>query len=239
MKLSTAPPVPRVTSSRVIVARAALMLGVFSLCCGLIDQAALFGADTAQDAAVKKDLENFQGVWTVESMDLDGKPLTEEQRKKIKLSIKGENFTFDNGSGAEPGSYKIDPSKNPKELNIVISEGQDKGKIYLVIYKFENGKMIQCMQLDNKKRPTEFTGKAGSGCAGNLAASKALASCQPTSSPQRRRRMSPIRWRPRACRPTFGCWDWRACSTTLPARWSFRCSGYSPSLSARPRPRWE
>jgi len=123
------------------------------------------GADTAKEAAVKKDLENFQGTWTVVSMEMDGKPLDEEKRQKIKLSIKGENFTFHNGQESEPGLYKIDPTKNPKELNIVISEGNDKGKVYLVIYKFADGKMIQCMELANKSRPGEFTGKAGSGCA--------------------------------------------------------------------------
>ena len=32
-----------------------------------------------------------------------------------------------------------------------------------MIYKFEDGKMIQCMQTSNKERPAEFTGEAGSG----------------------------------------------------------------------------
>ena len=124
------------------------------------------GADSADEAAVRKDLENFQGTWTVESMDLDGKPLPEDQRTKIKLVIQGEDFRFYNAKGtSEPGKYKIDPSKDPKQLNIVITEGNDKGKVYLVIYKFEQGKMIQCMRLDNKSRPSTFTGEAGSGCA--------------------------------------------------------------------------
>jgi len=123
----------------------------------------LLGADSAPDA-VKKDLANFQGVWTVESMELNGKPLSEERRKKIKLTIKGENFTFDTGGDSHEGLYKIDPTKDPKELNIVITRGGEKGKVYLVIYKFEDGKMIQCMRQDNKSRPTTFTGAAGSGC---------------------------------------------------------------------------
>jgi uncharacterized protein (TIGR03067 family) len=124
------------------------------------------GADAAKDAAVRNDLENFQGTWTVESMDLDGKPLAEEKQQKIKLEIKGEDFRFYGAEGgSEPGLYKIDPTKDPKELDIVITEGKDKGKVYLVIYKFDSGKMIQCMELDNKARPKTFTGKAGSGCA--------------------------------------------------------------------------
>ncbi len=124
----------------------------------------LAGADATFEAAKKLDLENFQGTWTVVSMELDGKPLPEEQRRKTRLTITGENFKFNNGGG-ELGLYKIDPTKNPKELNIVITEGADKGKVYLVIYKFADGMMIQCMELDNKQRPREFTGKAGSGCA--------------------------------------------------------------------------
>ncbi len=123
------------------------------------------GADAANEKAVKEDLENFQGTWTVVSMEMDGKVLSEEKRQKIKLTIKGEDFTFDNGDGPEPGLYKIDPRKDPKELNIVITQGQDKGKVYLAIYKFEDSKMIQCMELSNKNRPRTFAGKAGSGCA--------------------------------------------------------------------------
>src|SRR5262245_32159338 len=82
-------------------------------------------ADDADKAeAVNKDLQNFQGTWSVLSMDLDGKPLAEERRKKIRLTIKGEDFKFDDGNG-QPGVglYKIDPTKNPKELDIVITEG--------------------------------------------------------------------------------------------------------------------
>ena len=124
----------------------------------------LLGADAAKEEAVNKDLENFQGVWTVVSMELNGKPLPEERRKKTRLTIRGEHFTFDTGHDTHEGLYKIDPTKDPKELNIVITRGDEKGKAYLVIYKFEGGKMIQCMRQDNKSRPREFTGKAGSGC---------------------------------------------------------------------------
>ena len=124
----------------------------------------LLGADSAKETAVKKDLENLQGVWIVESMELNGKPLSEDRRKKIKLTIEGEKFTFDTGADSHEGLYKIDPSKDPRELDIVITRGDEKGKVYLVIYKFEDGKMIQCMRQDNKSRPTVFTGKAGSGC---------------------------------------------------------------------------
>lgn len=122
------------------------------------------GADPAEDA-LQNDLKQLQGTWTVVSMEMDGKFLSEERRKKTKVTVDGEKFTFDTGDDSHEGLYKLDPSKDPKELNIVVTRGDEKGKTYLAIYKFENGRMIQGMRLDNKERPKEFTGKAGTGCA--------------------------------------------------------------------------
>ncbi len=125
----------------------------------------LLAADTAKEEAVKNDLKKLQGTWSVVSMEMDGKLLPDETRRKIKLTITGENFTFDNGEDTHGGRYKVDPTQDPKELDIVITRGDEKGKVYLVSYKFEGDRMIQCMELSNQRRPREFTGKAGSGCA--------------------------------------------------------------------------
>lgn len=119
--------------------------------------------DTAKETAVGKDLAALEGTWKPVSMERDGKMLPDEQIGKIRLSIDGENFTFQSGEDSHGGLYKIDPAKDPKELDIVITRGDEKGKVYLVIYKFEDGKMIQCMEVSNEKRPGEFTGQAGSG----------------------------------------------------------------------------
>ena len=119
----------------------------------------------ARSHAAGNDLEQLQGTWKVVSMETDGKFMSDADRKRIKLVINGENFRFYHGEESHAGLYKIDPGKNPKELSIVITEGDEKGKIYLVIYRFEDGKMIQCMQLDNRARPKTFVGQAGSGCA--------------------------------------------------------------------------
>jgi uncharacterized protein (TIGR03067 family) len=123
---------------------------------------ALAAADPDRQA-ITKGLEDFQGTWTVVSMEENGKMLSQERLKKIKLTIKGERFTFETAVDSHDGLYKIDPTTNPKTLDIHVARGDEKGKVYLVIYKFEDGRMIQCMRLDNKKRPGEFTGKAGSG----------------------------------------------------------------------------
>ena len=123
----------------------------------------MFAADTDPQDAVQRGLQEFQGTWTPESMEMDGKQLSPERLAKTKLTIKGEHFTFETATDSHEGLYKIDPTKDPQELSIEVTRGDEKGKVYLVIYKFADGKMIQCMQLDNKSRPRDFSGKAGSG----------------------------------------------------------------------------
>ena len=66
------------------------------------------------------------------------------------------------GSVAAQGTV-TDGRLDATEFTADITRGDEKGKVYLVIYKFEGGKMIQCMRVDNKSRPGEFTGQAGSG----------------------------------------------------------------------------
>jgi uncharacterized protein (TIGR03067 family) len=120
-------------------------------------------ADPAKEAAVAEGLKDFQGTWTVVSMEQDGKFLPRQRLEKIKLTIKGEKFTFETATDSHDGLYKIDPTADPKQLDIHVTRGDEKGKVYLVIYKFARGRMMQCMRVDNNERPSEFTGKAGSG----------------------------------------------------------------------------
>lgn len=134
-----------------------LLFVVGSLCTTALS----FGADPTPEA-VKKGLEDFQGVWTVVSMQEDGRFLSPERLKKIKLTIKGENFTFETANDSHDGLYKIDPTKDPKLLNIEVTRGDEKGKVYQAIYKFEDGRMIQCMHKANVRRPSKFDGQAGS-----------------------------------------------------------------------------
>jgi uncharacterized protein (TIGR03067 family) len=123
----------------------------------------LLAADSP-DLATKKDIEKWQGTWRAVSMEKDGKASPSESLEKIKLTVTNTDYHFQNGAFSEHGSYKFYASKSPKELDIVVGEGADKGKVYLVIYKVEGDELTICLESANKNRPKEFTGKAGSGC---------------------------------------------------------------------------
>jgi uncharacterized protein (TIGR03067 family) len=115
------------------------------------------------DSGHDEDAKSFQGTWHPVSMEQNGELLPAEQIEPIKLTILNLSFTFESGAGSHSGQYRIDPAKSPKELSILVETGPEVGKTYSAIYKFENGKMIQCMEVSNENRPTEFNGAAGSG----------------------------------------------------------------------------
>lgn len=121
---------------------------------------------TAADEAARQDIAAWQGTWQAVLFLEDGKQKPAEDLKKITLTVKGTDYHFQNGNVnfSEHGSYTFRATKNPKELDILVGDGADKGKVYLAIYTVDADRMTICLRLDNQSRPREFIGKSGSGC---------------------------------------------------------------------------
>ncbi len=122
----------------------------------------LLGADSNEDAN-QKDIQKWQGSWQATSMITDGKPMPAESAKKMHLTVSGTNYHFQNGSFNEHGSYRFNAAKSPAELDIVVGDGADKGKVYQVIYEVRGDRLTICLEKANKNRPKSFDAKAGTG----------------------------------------------------------------------------
>ena len=118
----------------------------------------------ADERAIEKEIAKWQGTWKAVSIQHDGKLSPPEKLKPITLTVEGAKYHFQNGDFSERGTYKFDPDQSPKALDIVVGEGPDKGKVYLVIYKVEGDRLTICLESENKNRPKQFTGNAGTGC---------------------------------------------------------------------------
>jgi uncharacterized protein (TIGR03067 family) len=125
----------------------------------------LVGACSSSVTSVTPEVDRgtLQGTWHPISIIENGKSLPAEQLKNMRVKLVNFNFTFTNGADKHSGLYMIDPRNSPKSLDIAVTKGAERGKVYHAIYKFEDGKMIQCMEVANRNRPTAFTGDAGSG----------------------------------------------------------------------------
>jgi uncharacterized protein (TIGR03067 family) len=106
------------------------------------------GGEPTKDA--EKESEKLQGEWKVVSMDLLGKELDADTIKKLKpLVVKGNKWTAPTG---EKLSFKVDPTKKPKELDVVFNERTFRG-----IYKLEGDTLTFCRPASaSAERPKEF-----------------------------------------------------------------------------------
>lgn len=108
--------------------------------------------------ADKDDLAKFDGAWTFSSWQHNGRNLDEDSRQSAKWSVKGDKYKFEIDGVDEEGTIKLDPSQKVPTINLTITEGNDKGKEQLGIYKIDGESIIMCFARPGvKERPAEFT----------------------------------------------------------------------------------
>lgn len=116
-------------------------------------------AARSQDAATER--KKLEGAWLPSAAELGENPFDEATLKSMKLVIEGDKYTVTVGKGIDKGMTKIDPSKKPKTMDILGSEGPNKGKTFLAIYELDGDTLRVCYDLTGKNRPTEFKTKKG------------------------------------------------------------------------------
>ncbi len=128
---------------------------------------AIFGlsaaASTGQEEAAKKDQKAAQGTWQILSWDLEGKAVTKEElnESKVKgkpLTIKNDKLSHALQGDSFEATFKLDPSKKPKAIDLTSLKDPDKGKTYLGIYYLEGNTLKICIALVGSDRPSDFKG---------------------------------------------------------------------------------
>src|SRR5262245_64499527 len=115
----------------------------------------LSSAPAADDAAVKKDIAQLQGTWSMVSASADGQPMPEETRKQMKRICKGDEITVLMGDDVFlKAKITIDPLKKPKTISYDMTEGFTKGQKQLGIYELEGDTFKACFAKPGAERPT-------------------------------------------------------------------------------------
>jgi uncharacterized protein (TIGR03067 family) len=138
------------------------VLAIISLFAVIRSQAA---DDEAKEEAVAKELQAFKGTWRMNSKEVDGKKLSEEEIKDVIATIDGSGKASvrcgDKVIGE--GTAKLDPAKKPKAIDVSFTEGDRKGTTALGIYEIESDAFRVCIARAGDERPAEFSAKTGSG----------------------------------------------------------------------------
>ena len=107
--------------------------------------------------------EHLAGKWSCESATVNGKVLAAEKTKLFQLTMTKDRYKTDkDGEVLFDSSYTLDTAKTPKQINIVGTEGDLKGKEAQGIYSLEGDTLKICYTMPGGKRPTAFESAAGS-----------------------------------------------------------------------------
>ena len=123
----------------------------------------LFMAAAPPLKEAKSDSEKLQGTWQLSSVEMNKQPIPLDDLKSGKtvlvatLTVKGESYIFTLGEDRLEMTFKMDQTKTPKTMNMLIVAGPEKGKTYHAIYKLEDDTFTICRKFDpDEERPTVF-----------------------------------------------------------------------------------
>ena len=119
-------------------------------------------AAAEDNPAVKKDMDQLQGEWSMVSGTADGQPMPDEMRKQMKRVCKGDEITVTSGGQLFlKAKVSIDPSKKLKTIDYEMIDGFTKGKKQLGIYELDGDIFKSCFGAPGADRPKDFASQPG------------------------------------------------------------------------------
>jgi uncharacterized protein (TIGR03067 family) len=117
---------------------------------------------TAWGKKMPPKVDNLEGTWLPTAAEMSGQAMPEKQRKQVKLVIQGDAYTVTVGDVVDRGSAKWNAAATPKTVDIVGTDGPNKGKTLLGIYELDGDTLRVCYDVGGKGRPTELKSAKGS-----------------------------------------------------------------------------
>lgn len=109
-----------------------------------------------QDAAAE-DLKKLQGSWELAALEVNGQDVPLEKLKGTTLTVKDFLYTVKIKDQVLENRIELDPSKSPKNLDLIPLEGANKDKIHKGIYKIDGDTFMMARGLaPEQDRPEQF-----------------------------------------------------------------------------------
>jgi len=116
----------------------------------------LTGPSTSAVEEPKGEQPSLTGTWQVESAILDGQAFPKEVTGTMTLRMRGGRYEAHVGGQIDRGSYKVNETTSPMQMDIQGIEGVNKGTTFLAIYDWQEEKLRICYSVEEGKRPKKF-----------------------------------------------------------------------------------
>ncbi len=127
----------------------------FVVLASLLSAAGLAAAP--QDEFIEREHQRLEGTWRVLSAEADGTPIPAREFRDLQLTFKDGKFTARRGD-EEPqeGTYTLDPSRNPKQMDVTRTNGPARGQKQLAVYSLNGNILKICSCETGSERPAGF-----------------------------------------------------------------------------------
>jgi uncharacterized protein (TIGR03067 family) len=123
----------------------------------------LLAADKPSQDAVQKDRDLMAGTWITTSSESDGAAIVVPRNQRLIVYPDGRIRLEREGDLVGGAVTKLDPSANPKAIDIDVTEGTMQGQKYKGIYEVTKEQLRICRSGDRGERPTAFITRSGTG----------------------------------------------------------------------------
>jgi len=110
------------------------------------------------------DMELLNGEWRVVSAEANGSPLPSEDVVGLVVTYTADKFVVTKEDKIFRGTFSLDTTKTPKQMDTRADNGPGAGKLFHAIYELDGDTLRVCHATqDGAERPTDFKTKPDSG----------------------------------------------------------------------------
>ena len=115
--------------------------------------------------AIKNELKKHQGTWVATSSIHDDQPAPEAIVRSIKRIVTDDHVVWERDGKRFAGTkIELDPSREPRTIDLIPDGGPKRGEHVPGIYKLEGDVLTICTAGPGQPRPKKFQASKGSGC---------------------------------------------------------------------------
>jgi len=118
---------------------------------------AALAAGAQGEDRIDRERQRLAGTWRVIGVEVGGVAVPRQQYRDLTLTFKGGVFTARLGDQeAQAGTCTIEPSRNPKEMDIARTNGPVPGRRQVAIYEVSGNALKICSTQAGQERPGAF-----------------------------------------------------------------------------------
>ena len=112
------------------------------------------------ETLARQELEKLQGRWLATSLQVRGRNATAADLESLQFTLEFEGATlkFGPATALKQAQIRLDPSRNPKAIDLNVKDESGKNYVLLAIYKLDGDSLTLCLTSDPDRvaRPSEF-----------------------------------------------------------------------------------